>query len=314
MRKESRIKDIFREVNRQVSFIEQCRRHNISIWECPQFLFMMMGILMIAVIIIIYIFGGRFLINPEVITVTLSVVTVILFIISFVITQSFERMAEASRMKTEFINIISHQIRAPLTSLRWTHDLLSGGEGNFTDEQKRMLKDMHGSIKRMIKIASDLLIASKIERGKFVLKKERYSLEETVRRAMDESDVLTVLKVEGDMPFLNGDEFHVRSAIVNLLDNASKHGGDKVEAEIRRNGNKVVLIVRDNGPGISEEDREKLFQKFFRGKNTPKYSNQGIGLGLFVAKSIVEKEGGSIGFNSDKSWGTEFRISLPIHL
>ena len=274
---------------------------------------MIMGILMIGVIIIIYILGGRFLINPEVITVTLSVVTVILFIVSFVITQSFERMAEASRMKTEFINIISHQIRAPLTSLRWTHDLLSGGEENLTDTQKRMLKDMHGSIKRMIKIASDLLIASKIERGKFVLKKERYSLEETVRRAMDESDVLTVLKVEKNVPFLNGDEFHVRSAIVNLLDNASKHGGDKVEAEIKRNGDNVVLIVRDNGPGISKEDREKIFQKFFRGKNIQKYSNQGIGLGLFVAKSIVKKEGGSIEFDSDKSRGTEFRISLPIH-
>ena len=275
---------------------------------------MMMGVLMIAVIIIIYILGGRYLIDPEIIIVILSSITVILFIISFVITQSFERMAEANRMKIEFINIISHQIRAPLTSLRWTHDSLNEDEGNLTDVQKRMLKDMHGSIKEMIKIASNLLIASKIERGRFVLKKERYSLEETVRRAMDESDVLTILKVEGDIPFLNGDEFHVRSAIVNLLDNASKYGGDKVEAEIRRNGDEVVLTVRDNGPGISKENRERLFQKFFRGKNAPKYSNQGIGLGLFVARSIVEKEGGSIGFDGDKSRGTEFRISLPIHL
>lgn len=312
MQKNSRIKDIAREVKRQVNFVEQCRRHNLSIWECPQFLFMMMGALIVAVIIVIYILGSRYLIDPEVIIIALSAVTVVLFIISFVITQSFERLAEASRMKTEFINIISHQIRTPLTSLRWMHDSLSGDEDNLTEAQRRTLKDMHGSIKRMIKIASDLLIASRIERGKLVLKKERYSLEETVRRAMDESDVSTVLKVEGDIPFLNGDEFHVRSAIVNLLDNASKYGGDKVEAEIKRGDDKVVLIVRDNGPGISEEDREKLFQKFFRGKDAPKYSNQGIGLGLFVAKSIVEKEGGSIGFDSNKSLGTEFRISLPI--
>ena len=313
MRKDSRIKDIFSEAKRQVNFVEQCRRHNISIWECPQFLFMMMGVLMIVVIIIIYILGGRYLINPEVITVTLSAVTVILFIISFVITQSFERMAEVSRMKTEFINIISHQIRAPLTSLRWMHDSLSGGDGNLTDAQKRILHDMHGSIKRMIKIASDLLVASKIERGDFVLKKERYSLEETVRRAMNESDILTALKVEGDIPFLNGDEFHVRSAIVSLLDNASKYGGDKAEMEIKSNGNEVVLTVRDNGRGISEEDRERLFQKFSKSKNASKYSNQGIGLGLFVAKSILEKEGGSIVFDSDKSRGAEFRISLPTY-
>ncbi len=312
MKDKLRVKYIFGELKRQFNFVEQCRRHNLSLWEYPQFLFMLMGILIAGTIIVIYLLGGRYLIDPEIIIITLSIVTIILFIISFVITQSFERLAEASRMKTEFINIISHQIRTPLTSLRWMHDSLSGDENNLTEDQKATLKSMHRSIKRMIKIASDLLIASRIERGKLVLKKERYSLEETVRRAIDESEVQTSLKIDNDIPYLYGDEFHVRSAIVNLLDNAGKYGGEKIEAEIKRKDENVLFRIWDNGPGISKSDQSKLFQKFFRGKESKKYSNQGIGLGLFVSKSIVEKEGGSIGFESKEGKGTEFWISLPV--
>ncbi len=301
-----------KEIKRQFNIAEQCHKHGLSVWECPQFLFMIMGALIGAVIIIIYLLGGRYLIDPEVIIITLSAVTVILFVISFVITQSFERMAEASRMKTEFINIISHQIRTPLTTLRWMHDSLSGDKDNLTDDQIETLKTMHGSIKRMIKIASDLLIASRIERERLVLKKEPYSLEEMVLCAIKESEVPASLKVENGLPVLKGDEFHVRSAVVNLLDNAAKYGGDKIEVEIAKNDGRAVISIRDNGPGISETDRDQLFRKFFRGGNAAKYSNQGIGLGLFVAKSIIETEGGSIGFKSEKDKGTEFWISLPV--
>lgn len=273
---------------------------------------MVMGILIAAVIIVIYLLGGRYLIDPEIVIIVLSVITVILFFISFVITQSFERMAEVSRMKTEFINIISHQIRTPLTSLRWMHDSLSGDKNNLTEEQKETLKTMHGSIKRMIKIASDLLIASRIERDKLVLKKEPYLLEETVRRAMEESEVPASVKIEGPSSPVKGDEFHVRSALVNLMDNARKYGGDRIEIEMVERDGYAVVTIRDNGPGISEKDREQLFRKFFRGGNAAKYSNQGIGLGLFVAKSIVEAEGGLIGFKSERGKGTEFWISLPV--
>jgi len=275
---------------------------------------MMMGVLIVVAIMAIHLLGGYYLVDTNIIITTLSVVTIILFIISFVITHSFEKLAEINRMKTEFVNIISHQIRTPLTSLRWMHNSLSKDEGNFTDEQRQTLKDMYKSIKKMIKIASNLLIASRMERGKFVLKKETYSLEETVRRAIDESDVPTVLKVKGEIPFLCGDEFHVGLAIANLLNNVSKHGGDKAEVEIRQKGDEIILIVRDNRLGILKEGQDKLFQKFFRSKNVAKYSNQDIGLGLFVTKSIVEKEGGTIGFNSNEGGGTEFWIFLPSRL
>ncbi len=308
------IKKALNKIGNQVNFSAQCRRYNLSLWECPQFLFVVMGIFIGAVIIVVYLLGSRYLIDPETLVIALSMITAILLIISFIITQSFERLAEANRMKTELINIISHQIRTPLTNLRWVHDSINSEKSNFTEEQRDNLDTMGGDIKRMIKIASDLLIASRIERGEIDFKKSRYSLEKVVRELIKENNLSVTLNIEEGISEMEGDEMHIKMMIGNLLDNAVKYGGDKIDIEIKKNEKKKIFLkIRDNGSGIPKSDHPKIFQRFFRGNNASKYNTQGMGLSLFISRFIIESEGGSIGFESEEGRGSTFWFYLPVN-
>ncbi|MFH1036748.1 MAG: HAMP domain-containing sensor histidine kinase [Patescibacteria group bacterium] len=311
-----------KEVLKSLDINSQCRRYGLALWQCPQFLFLVMGIIIIAATIAAYFIGNRYIEDPLMVSLVVISMVFILFIIAFIITQSFERLAEASRMKSEFISIVSHQLRSPLTNLKWTLDFLTSCKTMGTDgKQSDYFDIIKENTSRMGELIDHLLIVSRIEQGRLPQNKEEVSFEELVKKVINDagpfakiSNVEVEFVVGKNLPKFFVDPIQIKLVIDNLLNNAIRYtkGNGRVLVSLSREKNNFHLSVKDNGVGIPKEDRKYIFQKFFRAQNAPKYQTQGTGLGLYIAKSVAENSGGKIGFESEEGKGSTFWVTLPI--
>ena len=311
-----------KEILAQLNIIAQCKRYGFSLWQCPQFLFLIMGIIIGIAAITSYAIATRYIADPQLAALMVFSITTILFIIANIITRSFERLAEANRMKSEFISVVSHQLRSPLSNLRWVIELLMSGRfGKIEEKQTEYFKILKENNARMEELVSDLLTVSRIETAALPLKKKEISLEELIKELISEfepfakaSNVEIEFKSESNLPKIFADPFQIRLVIENLLDNAIRYIKDKGKVEIKlgKRGESLYFEIKDNGVGIPKEDQKYIFQKFFRSENVMRYQTQGSGLGLFIAKAIVEKSGGKVGFKSEGGKGSTFWFTLPL--
>ncbi len=304
----------------QFNVIANCRNYDIPLWQCPQFLFIIMGLVMIGAILLSSFIGTKYFIEPETIVFAAIGVTVILFVLAFIITQSFEKMAEANRMKTEFINIASHQLRAPLTNIKWGSDAIV--DKNLNKDQTDSLKIVQVNIERMAKLISDLLMVSRIEQKRLTRNDELFSLEEMVRQIIAESKfhssgrkINISFTADESLPKIMGDPFQIKMVFENFLNNALKYSPENtaINISLSRKGKSALLEVTDNGIGIPEKDHKYIFQKFFRARNVMKTNTEGTGLGLFICKSIIKGMGGDINFKSAVDKGSTFWFTLPLN-
>lgn len=311
----------FKKALEQLNLPVICRKYGLSLWQCPQFLFLIMGQIIIVTAISAYLIGTRYIADPLVVALIVLGVSAVLFIISFSIIQGFEKLAEANRMKSEFISIVSHQLRTPLSNLRWAIELLMSGRlGEIEKRQIEYFKILKDNISRMRELIKDLLIVSRIETATLILKKESVSLEDLVREIMKEfqpfakaSNVEMKFKCQKKLPKILVDPFQIRQVIENLLDNAIRYtkGKGKVEILLKKRDENLYFEIKDNGVGIPREDQKHIFKKFFRSSNAMRHQTQGSGLGLYIAKAIIEKSGGKIGFRSQENKGSTFWFILP---
>lgn len=316
----------------QLNVVGQCRKYGIPLWQCPQLLFLVMGTAIIISSIVTYMIGTMYNSDPETVVFIVLILTIFLLVLAFVIMQSFERLAETNRLKSEFVSIVSHQIRSPLTNLKWIVELLmSGILGKIEDKQTEYFRILKENLERMQELVSELLTVSRIEATKLVFKREEFSLENMARDLVTEfkpiaksSNVRLDFETEKNIPRVYSDPFQILQVIENLLYNSIRYtnfpaAGDakekepgKVTVKLRRKGNTVVCEVSDNGIGIPERDQKFIFQKFFRADNVRRYQASGSGLGLYICKSIIERSKGKIGFTSKENTGTTFWFALPI--
>ncbi|MDO8424320.1 MAG: HAMP domain-containing sensor histidine kinase [bacterium] len=313
---------VFKNISSQLNFSNQCRKYGLSLWQCPQFLFLLMGIIIIGSSLATYAIGTRIISDPEIVALIVIVVTLALFLIAFAITQSFDKLAEANRMKSEFVSVVSHQLRSPLSNLKWAIEfLMSGRLGEVKDKQLEYFKILKENSTRMQELVSDLLTVSRIESAKFVSKKALFSLSDLIQEIFSEfepfskaSNVEIKFNNKENLLQVWGDPSQIRQAAENLIDNAVRYVKEKglVEINLSRKKNNILLEVKDNGVGIPDEDKKYIFQKFFRSENALRYQTEGSGLGLYIAKNFIEKSGGKIGFISQEGKGSTFWLSLPI--
>ncbi len=301
--------------------VSSCKKYGVSLWQCPQFLFVVMGIIIICAIVITYFLAVLRIGNPAIVSLLVLGVGAFLLIMNFVITNSFEKMAEASKLKSEFIHIVSHQLRAPLTNIRFSLDFLTSPKTIQTKEQQEEYYDiLKENSTRMGDLIDNLLTVAKIESGSFPLSKMEISLENIAQKliqkfkffALASNIKLMFFTADHSLKVL-GDPLWVEQVMENLLDNAIKYtkGGGEVIVKIYKRGDKVFYEVADNGVGVPKNDQKFIFEKFFRSGNSFKKQTGGTGLGLHIAKKIIEKTGGKIGFSSKENKGSIFWFSLP---
>jgi signal transduction histidine kinase len=306
----------------QLNIPKQCKKYGLSLWQCPSFLFLIMGMIIALVSVLSYLIGTRYIAEPRIVALIVLIISAILLILATIITNSFERLAEANKMKSEFISIVSHQLRSPLSNLAWTLELLMSGRlGKIEKDQVEYFKILKENSDRMKDLVKDLLIVSRIESARLFLKKEEFSFEELVKEIIKEFEPLAKasncqieFSPEENLPKIYGDRYQIRQVIENLLDNAIRYtkGKGMVKIKIKKEKNSVYFEIEDNGVGIPKEDQKFIFQKFFRASNVLKYKTQGTGLGLYISKAIIERSGGKIGFKSQEGKGSTFWFKLPI--
>lgn len=223
--------------------------------------------------------------------------------------------------KDEFVSMASHQLRTPLTSIKgYISMLLEGDAGELTPEQKKLLSEAFLSSEQMVSLIGDYLNVSRIQTGKFLIDVEEIDL---AKIAKQEAKRLMVsaktrdIKIDVNTPMgavkVFGDEAKLRQVILNFIDNAIYYSPEKstITVELTETNKDATLKITDQGIGVPPEEQSKLFKKFFRASNARKHRPDGNGIGLYLAKQIVDGHKGQIIFSSTPGQGSTFGFSLP---
>ena len=228
----------------------------------------------------------------------------------------------ADEAKSEFVSMVSHELKIPMTSIKgYTKLLQMGSGGEISEKQSSFLDIISSSVDRMDALVQDLLDISRIETGRMKLVLEPVRLVTVVdevvrllRHEFETRDQTLSISVPSDLPSVRADRARLAQVLTNLLGNAYKYtpsdGSISVRAEIQDGA--VLCSVTDNGIGISPQDQKRLFEKFFRADDDLVRQVRGTGLGLSIARSIVELQGGEMWLESELGAGSVFSFTVPV--
>ncbi|MES2314973.1 MAG: ATP-binding protein [Patescibacteria group bacterium] len=230
---------------------------------------------------------------------------------------------EIDKAKTEFVSLASHQLRTPLSTVNWYSEmLLSGDAGKVTSTQKKYLEEIYRGNQRMVELVNTLLDVSRIELGTLVVESKPTNIIKLIESVIDEQKPQILEKMiaftssfQKTIPLMKADQKLLRMVVQNILSNAIKYTPDKgkVNISLTLDETKTILLkISDSGYGIPKNQQHKIFTKLFRADNVIGKDTEGTGLGLYIAKSIVEQGGGKIWFTSDENKGSTFYVTLPL--
>ena len=236
---------------------------------------------------------------------------------------SNKRLMELDATKDEFVSMASHQLRTPLTSVKgYISMVLEGDAGKITPTQRQLLSEAFASSERMVHLIGDFLNVSRLQTGKFMIDYRIADLArvvaqevESMRQIAQAHGMTIIYKQPVRFPLLYIDENKLRQVIMNFMDNAIYYSPDSREPITVKLGIEegyAVLRIIDKGMGVPAEVQKQLFGKFFRAENARKQRPDGTGIGLFLAKKIVDGHGGKLVFESVEGKGSTFGFRLPI--
>ncbi len=230
---------------------------------------------------------------------------------------------ELELMKSSFVSIASHQLRTPLSAIKWSLSLLStGGLGPLSDKQNELVRKTFSANQRLINLVDDLLNVSRIEEGRLgytFAQKNLAELTEKIYGELKPDAERHGLKFEfkkpaEELPLVSLDDKKLDIAIRNTIDNAVKYtpANGRVEISFEKGQKYLFLLIKDNGIGIPEKEKKFIFNKFYRAGNAIRFQTEGSGLGLYIAKSISEKHNAMLSFDSEENKGSTFTFQFPL--
>lgn len=238
------------------------------------------------------------------------------------IIRDITKETQIDRAKTEFVSLASHQLRTPLSAIKWYAEMLGDSTvNNLSPEQKEFIKQIQESNTRMVSLVNALLNVSRIDMGTFSINPEKINIFlicDSVIGELKPDIVNKKITLEKnyftDELVMDLDPDLIRIVFQNLISNAIKYSPDssKIIVTINKDKENLLISVKDNGYGIPEGQKEKIFSKLFRADNVVSKDVEGTGLGLYIVKSIVEQSGGKIWFESEIDKGSTFYLTIPI--
>ncbi len=230
-----------------------------------------------------------------------------------------DELKKLDQMRSEFVSLVSHQVRGPLTNMRGAMERMRTGCNLVNDTCNRMFTILSSQVERLDRLVQDVLNATRIESGDLVLQREPLSILPIVTQVVEQTRARTTSRpisqpVNHGLPLVYADRDRTAEILANLLDNADKYSppGEKVEVDIYADQENVIVSVRDHGSGISPEKLPRLFDKFYRTDGSDSQTAYGYGLGLYVCRLLVEALDGHVWAENHPQGGAVFSFTLPL--
>jgi signal transduction histidine kinase len=239
------------------------------------------------------------------------------------LTRANQKLAELDKAKSDFVSVAAHQLRTPLTGIKWSYTaLLDADTGSLNPDQKEIIEKGLASITNTIDLINDLLNVAHIEEGKMEFHIKRQPILLLARKAVEgfkliaeEKKIALSVNIPEDagFPEANIDADKMGLVFANMLDNAVKYtpNGGRIDFSLSQEQGAIKIVVQDSGIGIPKSQKNRLFTKFFRAENAVGVQTSGTGLGLYMVKKIIDRHGGKIVFDSTEGQGTSFIITIP---
>lgn len=240
------------------------------------------------------------------------------------LTKQNEKFSQLDKEKSEFVSTVAHQLRTPLSAIKWTLDILLKGEttGSLSVEQRALLMKAYESNERIINLIRDMLGIDRIESGMYGLSFVEINVIDLIQNIIDDfkssatrRNIQIIIKKDDILPKISVDPQKMRAVMQNLIENALKYTreGGVITIDVHGHGSdQMNITVSDNGIGIPQAQQKDIFKRFFRADNAKSVDPEGSGLGLFIVKTIIQRHGGSMNFESEEGKGTKFFITLPL--
>ena len=306
----------------QLNFKKNAKYLGVKVWQTPNFLFLMMGIIIAITLLVVYCVAKNDS-DPAILLVAECFIAAVMLLIGSNIIGRVTEIAEINRLKTRFLEMVSSHLKDPLATMRWEMEmLLERTEGELNEKQRERIDSIIETNETMINLVKDLLDVTRIEDQKEIKAEDEIKVQQLMQTIInDQKEYAKARQIrinfnnQAPGVFIQGNKKLLKIAIENLVSNAIRFSPKKKEVflSVIPKRHRILIKIKDNGYGIPEADQKRIFDKFFRAGNILRHNMEGTGLGLYVSKKIVESSGGKIWFNSQENKGSEFFIQLPLN-
>lgn len=300
---------------------KQSQQYGVPWWQLPDFLLVFMALTNISVMLVSFKLYSAFEEDPRYVIALVAAEAILVMIVGNMIVEASKKVVMVNKLRKEFIEISSHQLRSPLSTIKWYIEMLTRTQtGQLNEKQKELIKTIGEANSKMLGVVNDLLNVSNIESGVSHLAIKKTELVAIISQVIDGNKFLAELKQikisfgqKGKKYFAMVDPDKAKIIFENILGNAIKYigNGGNVWVRIDRKKDQIVCWISDDGPGIEKDEIPLIFEKFYRAKKTRNEKEIGTGLGLYICKALIEQMNGDIWFEPGKRKGSVFFLGFP---